>query len=207
MRERKPKPERTEIRVKSREEHRQLIFFLAGFLIGVLYIYFTGNAGKEGVDFLSVQNLMQVKYMEIIYEDYFIYLLKKRIGIVLLLVAFSLALPGKYILFGFLMMFGCSMGSMISVLVMRHGIRGVLLFLGLVLPQDLIYVPVLFGWVYLLAGWNEGMFGYVPGRNKSGNRIRGLFFKILCLLGVTIIGILLECYVNPKTLNFCLKFF
>ncbi|MBQ8197981.1 MAG: stage II sporulation protein M [Lachnospiraceae bacterium] len=193
--------------MRSKEEHRQLIFFLSGFLIGVLYIYFVGDEGAGGTDFLSLQNLMQVKYMDIAYEEYFWYLLKKRLGILFLLFAVALALPGKILLFGFLMVFGCSMGSMLSVLVMRYGFEGVLLFLGLVLPQDIVYVPVFFSWVYLLAGWNEGLFPRGGFRNRAGHSIRHGFIQFFCLTGVTIIGILLECYVNPKVLNFFLKIF
>ncbi len=193
--------------MRSQEEHRQLIFFLAGFLIGVLYIYFNGTAGMEGNDFLSIRNLMQVKYMDIVYEDYFWYLFKKRLGIVLFLVICSLALPGRYILFGFLMVFGCSMGSMLSVLIMRYGLRGIVLFLGLILPQDIVYLPAFFAWVYLLTGWNEGLFWKGDAVKRNSGRRRRILPKMLCLSGVTIIGVLLECYVNPNMINFCLKIF
>ena len=193
--------------MRAKEEHRQLIFFLSGFIIGVLYIYFTGDSGGEGTGFLSIQNLMQVKYMDIVYKEYFWYLLKKRLGILFLLVAVALALPGKYLLFGFLMVFGCSMGSMLSVLVMRYGMGGVLVFSGLILPQDIVYVPALFSWVYILSGWNEGLFQRGTFRNRINHGMRRSFLQFFCLIGVTIIGILLECYVNPRVLNFCLKIF
>lgn len=193
--------------MKSHVEQRQLVFFLAGFLIGVLYIYFTGSYQNGENDFLSVQNLMQVMYMDIASEDYFYFLLRKRLGVLLVLVLLSLALPGKYMLLGFLMIFGCSMGSMLSVLVVRYGIKGMLLFLGLVFPQDIIYIPAIFWWVWLLTEWNEGMiFRMDPIRRRRGSGIRTAW-TMAVLIGVTIIGILLECYVNPIVVNFCLKIF
>lgn len=188
--------------MRSKEEHRQLIFFLSGFLIGVLYIYFVGDEGAGGTDFLSLQNLMQVKYMDIAYEEYFWYLLKKRLGILFLLFAVALALPGKILLFGFLMVFGCSMGSMLSVLILRYGLKGLLLFFALIFPQDLIYLPAIFGWVAVFTEWNEKLFGI-----RSRLEKRRKFLRISALLGVTIIGIIVECYVNPIIVKWCLKFF
>lgn len=193
--------------MKSHEEQRGILFFLAGFFIGVIYIYFMGASGATEEDFLSVQNLMQVTYMDVVYEEYFWFLVKKRIGILLVLVAASFALPGKYLLLGFLMVFGCSMGSMLSVLIVRYGLKGILLFLGLVFPQDLIYIPVVLRWEHVLERWNEGIFWR---RNAMRQRRSGRWYgggRVVVLLMVTIIGILLECYVNPLVVNWCLKFF
>ncbi len=193
--------------MKSQENQKQFVFFLAGFLLGVLYIYFSGEYKGEGADFFSIQNLMQIRYMEIVQEEYFIYLLKKRAGVLLILGILSLALAGKYLLAVFLMLFGCSMGSMLSVLIMRYGLPGMLLFVGFIFPQDLVYIPAVFGWVALLTEWNEGMFGRRNVMHRRGYGKHMGMKRLLVLSGVTIIGILLECYVNPIIVNWCLKFF
>lgn len=193
--------------MKMHEEHRQFVFFLTGIFIGVLYIYFTGGSPDRERDFFSVQNLKQIMYMEIVHEDYFLFLLKKRIAVLLLLVIISFALPGKYLLMGFLMVFGCSIGSMLSVLVARYGIKGMLLFFGLVFPQDVIYIPVIFLWVRLMAGWNEELFRMRYSLMRSGQKHVFFMGKLLFLSGVTIIGVLSECYVNPIFVKWCLKFF
>lgn len=193
--------------MKSQENQKQFVFFLAGFLLGVLYIYFSGEYKGEGADFFSIQNLMQIRYMEIVQEEYFIYLLKKRAGVLLILGILSLALAGKYLLAVFLMLFGCSMGSMLSVLIMRYGLPGMLLFVGFIFPQDLVYIPAVFGWVALLTEWNEGMFGRRNVTHRRGYGKHMGMKRLFVLSGVTIIGILLECYVNPIIVNWCLKFF
>ena len=54
---------------------KQVILFLAGFVLGVLYIYMIGC---RETDFLGIQSLMQISYLEIGYREYFLYLLKKR---------------------------------------------------------------------------------------------------------------------------------
>lgn len=193
--------------MRSQENHRQFVFFLAGFLLGVLYIYFSGDYKGEGTDFFSIQNLVQIRYTEVVYEEYFVYLLKKRVGVLLVLGVLSLALAGKYLLSGFLMLFGCCLGSMLSVLIMRYGLSGMLLFAGLVFPQNFIYIPAVFGWVALLTEWNEGVFGRRKTLYRKGYGRGAGIKQILVLCGVTIIGILLECYVNPVVVNWCLKIF
>ena len=193
--------------MKSKEEQKYFVFFLAGFLLGVLYIYFSGEYKAEGMDFFSAQNLIQLQYKEIKYEEYFWYLVKKRTGILLILGVLSLAVAGKYLLFGFLMLFGCSMGSMLSVLIIRYGMRGILLFAGFIVPQDLVYLPAVFGWVTMLMQWNEGIFEQVSVMYRRRGTRYDYLKRFLLLSGVTIIGILLECYVNPVIVKFCLKIF
>ena len=193
--------------MNTQQRHRYFVFFLAGFLLGVLYIYFTEDYRGEGVDFFSAQNLMHVQFAEIKYREYLVYLLKKRMSVLGVLGVLSLALGGKYLLLGFLMLFGCSMGSMLSILILRYGLKGMLLFMALIFPQDFLYIPAIFGWVYLLTTWNENVFGkrntlYQKRRQRGKEAM-----QIAVLCGVTIIGILLECYVNPKIVNLCLKFF
>ena len=118
--------------MKYKESQKEIIFFLAGFMLGVFYIYFMGDEKGGVTDFFSMQNLMQIRYIEVVQEEYFLYLVKKRCGILLLLGILSLAIAGKYLLQGFLMLLGCSMGSMLSVLIVRYGLRGMLLFFGFV---------------------------------------------------------------------------
>lgn len=193
--------------MKIQESQREILFFLTGFLLGVLYIYFIGDKRSGETDFFSLQNLMQIRYVEIVQEQYLVYLIKKRVGILLALGILSLALAGKYLLQGFLMLLGCSMGSMLSVLIIRYGLKGMLLFSGLIFPQHLVYIPALFGWVLLLSQWNERAFGkYNALRQRSFAR-RDAGKRILLLSGVTIIGILLECYVNLYFVKWVLKIF
>lgn len=196
-----------EIAMKSQVSQKQFVFFLAGFLLGVLYIYFAGDKSGDGVDFFSVQNLMQFRYVDIVCEDYFWYLFRKRAGVLLLLMILSLALAGKYLLAGFLMLFGCSMGTLLSVLIIRYGLKGMLLFFGLIFPQDFIYLPAVFGWVALLIDWNEGLFGGKMTTRRRADGKKGKFKRVFLLCGVTIIGIAMECYVNPVVVKWCLKFF
>ncbi len=193
--------------MKSQNRQTQVVFFLAGFLLGIIYIYVTGDEKGEGVDLFSAQNLMQFQYQDVVYEDYLAFLLRKRIVVLAVMVVLSLAVAGKYLLSGFLMLFGCSMGSMLAVLILRYGWKGMILFFALIFPQDFVYLPVVFGWVAFFAEWNDKLFGERSMLYRRGAEKRKNITRCFLLFAVTIIGIVLECYVNPLFVKYCLKIF
>ena len=89
---------------------------------------------------------------------------------------------------------GFCAGTLLSVLSLRYGIRGVVLFVGGILPQAFLLVPAF----WLLCGWCIS-----SGLKRGGKTGRfsvdgGMLFLILCaLLG----GCALEGYVNPSVLG------
>lgn len=182
---------------------KQVILFLAGFVLGVLYIYMIGC---RETDFLGIQSLMQISFLEIGYREYFLYLLKKRglLGIGIVLIGMTAA--GQLLLAGIVMYFGMSIGGMLSVMILRYGWKGILLSLSFCLPQDLFYIPAGSMGISLLAARggqkSDRMPGYHMGEKKK-NRLKQIFL----MLGVTIIGILAECYVNPMLVKTVLKIF
>lgn len=54
---------------------KQVILFLAGFVLGVLYIYMIGC---RETDFLGIQSLMQISFLEIGYREYFFISAEKK---------------------------------------------------------------------------------------------------------------------------------
>ena len=182
---------------------KQVVLFLAGFVLGVLYIYMIGC---QETDFLGIQSLMQISFLEIGYREYFFYLLKRRglLGIGMLLIGMTAG--GQLFLAGIVMYFGMSIGGMLSVMILRYGWKGILLSLGFCLPQDLFYIPAGSMGISLLASHygqkSDRLQMYHTGEKKR-NRIK----KICSVLGVTIIGIVTECYVNPFLVKTVLKIF
>ena len=182
---------------------KQVILFLAGFVLGVLYMYMIGC---RETDFLGIQSLMQISFLEIGYRDYFLYLLKKRglLGIGIVLIGMTAA--GQLLLAGIVMYFGMSIGGMLSVMILRYGWKGILLSLSFCLPQDLFYIPAVSMGISLLAVRGGQKSDRMPGyhmEEKKKNRLKQIFL----MLGVTIIGILAECYVNPMLVKTVLKIF
>lgn len=182
---------------------KQVILFLAGFVLGVLYIYMIGC---QETDFLGIQSLMQISFLEIGYRDYFLYLLKRRGLLGLGMVLIGMTAAGQLLLAGIVMYFGMSIGGMLSVMILRYGWKGIMLGLGFCLPQDLFYIPAGSMGISLMAAYgrkkNDRLQIYHTGEKKK-NQLR----RILSVLGVTIIGILAECYVNPLLVKTVLKIF
>lgn len=190
-----------------KDRDRMLLFFVTGFLIGILYIVFFQTAESGMIDFLSIQNLIQIPYAEMIYKDYFLFLLKKRMAVLGMLLLSSAALPGKYLMAGFLMLFGCGIGGILSVLITRCGIKGFFLTVALLFPQYLFYIPALFGLCAVLSKWHSTLFSHGSMLRERRQKKTFLLGKGLLYLGVTIMGLLCECYVNPNVVIFCLKIF
>lgn len=182
---------------------KQVILFLAGFVLGVLYIYMIGC---RETDFLGIQSLMQISFLEIGYREYFLYLLKKRglLGIGIVLIGMTAA--GQLLLAGIVMYFGMSIGGMLSVMILRYGWKGILLSLSFCLPQDCF--------IFRRAVWESACWQSGAGRRAQqnagisyGEKKKNRLKQIFLVLGVTIIGILAECYVNPMLVKTVLKIF
>ena len=93
------------------------------------------------------------------------------------------------------------------MLVVKYKLKGIGIFLGLLFPQHLIYLPLLFGWIYYFIVMHERNFSRKGNYGKKAFGGGGFGKEFVKLGGVTIIGILLECYVNPIIIKFCLKIF
>ena len=139
-------------------------------------------------------------------RDYFLYLLKRRGLLGLGMVLIGMTAAGQLLLAGIVMYFGMSIGGMLSVMILRYGWKGIMLGLGFCLPQDLFYIPAGSMGISLMAAYgrkkNDRLQIYHTGEKKK-NQLR----RILSVLGVTIIGILAECYVNPLLVKTVLKIF
>lgn len=175
-----------------------VILFLAGFALGILIVYGGQNYLLENTEFLSTITISGMKYLEVDKGLLFFYCLRQRLGIVSVLVLASAAGLAMAAVCAVLLWSGFSAGVMLSVLSARHGIRGILLFVGGTLPQILIYVPAflfLFSWCM-----------HLKRRDGQGDSV-GKGKTFLIILVVVITGCLIESYVNPWVLKFFLKLF
>ncbi len=186
-------------------------------LFGVCFIFGIGitNLWKgEMIDksgFLSEYTLLCMSRVKLDYMSYFLYLLQKRAGGAIFLAVLSstyLGLAGIYFYVGWL---GLSSGIFLAGAGIRYGMKGILLFLGGMIPHQLILIPcgVMFlSWCYRMCTTL-----YYPNRSMEpvwGSKKQFVIRKIIqfqVILGVVIIGCLLECYVNPYIITKLLKIF
>lgn len=192
--------------MKQKESGRQLVFWLAGFVIGVLFSYFSAGDLKELAAYMGMQNMMEIALGRIDTHRYLFYLIRQRGMIFLILLFGAMTIMGNYILSAFLMFLGISMGTMGVFLLSHYGGKGFFLFLALFFPQIICYVPAIYYIVRFLTVLHDRVFGERNIRYVSRDKMLSPR-QIMRAIGVTITGILLECYVNPVFVKFVMKLF
>ena len=103
--------------------------------------------------------------------------------------------------------YGLSAGAFLATLMLRYGIKGILLAVISMFPQYLVYVPV----VLALLLWCQELFRGIYVRGEYSAADRGFLVKkagrLLVLMAVLVVGCMLEAYMNPFILMGFLKIF
>lgn len=185
------------------------ILLLFGFVIGMILAFAMKTPEDDGRLFWLDNILMNLKYSEIQYGDLLFYVLKKRLSLLILIAILCISGKGKYFLAGGLVLAGGFVGFFITEFIMVKGILGSVLFVVSIFPHYLFY-----GYAYyrLFLFLNRSK-GAKTDVNQMSQKIKNMehkeisFVKIIVPYAVVIIGILLECYVNPFFLKIFLKIF
>lgn len=189
---------------------RQRRFFTC-FSVGVLIGIFVINIGKGvllgDMGLFNEDTLSQMMYMTVDGNAFFCYILRKRIGRLLILAVLSTTYLGLASCMGISFWYGMSAGTFLASLVIRYGLKGILLALVSILPQYLLYVPAVLAMLYWCEELYKGI--YVRGEfNTAEKRMwLGKAGQLLGILAVVGIGCLLEAYLNPHLLLGFLKIF
>ncbi|MCH5271252.1 MAG: stage II sporulation protein M [Lachnospiraceae bacterium] len=201
---------------KTRQSRLILGIVALGFLFGLVLM----NTGKkvllENTGLLNENMLYAVKYAPVDSNAFFLYVLQKRLGTALILAVLSTTWLGLAAVWTCAAWLGISFGMLVMAALLRYGLKGILLIAVGIFPQVFIYFPVallLLRWSYefcmtiyfpdkvqtsvLLHGENNGKYALL--RNKA--------VTFVLLLGVVIIGCILESYVNPKLVLNLLRIF
>lgn len=118
-----------------------LLFFMTGFVAGVLFSNLLGRQYADYAGLLSEYYLNRYKYMEIVREQLFFYLLRERMVPVLFLLLLSLTSCGRAAVYLFLAWQGFSFGTLLTISILKFAGKGILLCATGMLPQYLFYVP------------------------------------------------------------------
>lgn len=194
-----------------REGANWLLFFTFGFFVGVLLVNVKTDYFLEDSLFFGEDLLNRLSYTSFHNEQYMVYLLQNRIGTLLFLLVAATTIFGIIILYLYVAWFGMSLGILMAVVTIRYGGKGILIFLSAIFPQEILYIPAFLFLVNLLHDLCAVI--YFPGKmfqntymGKKQFLARGIFVYIL-ILGVVIIGVFFESYVNPYFLRKILHFF
>lgn len=174
--------------MERREKTAWTISFLTGFVPAVAVFCLFSEKLVVSSGFLEEAFFSKIRYLDINQNGLFLYSLKSRletVAFLVLLAAAGMAGIGNCLFLGWS---GFCAGALLTTLCMRCGFSGIILFLGCILPQQLLFIP---GFLLLLH-WCE--------QKKEAKRL------LLSLL-VVIMACFLESYVNPVVLKVVLNIF
>ncbi len=190
---------------------RWLFVFLAGICIGILFANFLGNRYIDKISLLSEYMLLKYQRMDLRQERLFRYCLEARILPMCYIWVFGLTMFAGLVGHLYVLWFGFTTGALLSIATIRFGVKGIVLCVCGVLPQYIIYIPIMLILLTLSSGTGIRLYGRggVRGTVYGGKRrlIGKYFLAFLLILVVCIIGIFLESYVNPILLKKILIFF
>ncbi len=189
---------------------RVFLIFTAGFLAGLAMIYIGRQRLVAETQFLGSLSVERTGLLDMDGSMLFLYSLRQRGGPVLLLILLSAAGAGGLAVCLSLVWAGFCAGVILSVLSLRYGIRGILLFVGGCVPQILFLIPsylLLLRWCILLPGGGRAdrfLFGGMGGKNVSARRFSFRPGLLILAFFLFFLGCMTEGYVNPMVLK---KFF
>ena len=166
------------------------ILYMVGFLIGILYVNLVADQYVNQSSIFSEYYLKQYASMGLAAGGYLVQLIGIRFSpfFVILMLGYTRYRKGIVILF--LLWTGFSFGLLISIEIMSMGSRGVLFFLAGLFPQYLFYIAA-----YIILLWNV----YV------NQEIRWTISKMTVTVGLILIGLFMEGWVNPLIIRGFIK--
>ena len=122
-----------------------------------------------------------------------LFILKERLAIIYSMFLLATTSLGNIYVHLSVLWYGISSGLFLTIVLMRYGIRGILLLIAGMFPHYLIYVPAIILTLHI---------------SKDKRTINSKFVgQLLVITVVVIIGCILECYVNPAVVAKILKKF
>lgn len=171
----------------------------AGIICGIAIVWALGESILQDEMFFGSRLFEAEKYTEYKRISYVIYLLKIR-GLQAAFVVFmSLMRKKKTGLFLWAWLTGCGFGMGGFIMTQRFGIPGALGYLFIILPHYICYF-----YAYEKCYKNDYQSQQKGGIGRQNREKTG---ENLLITGVVIMGILLECYVNPFFIKLFVKLF
>lgn len=194
-----------------RSAYQIAYLFMIGLFLGILFVNLGYETWISNGSLLGPEMVNRLKNSRPAGEGLLGYILRHRLSTGCFLCLVSMTLMGMPVLCAYIAYMGIAAGCLLSVAVVRYGIRGLLLMAAVLFPQALLLVPayvLLFFWAV-----DVNRTFYAPKTQIEGYErySRRYYIKktaqIIGIMAVVIIGCLLESYVNPNVLHFVLKIF
>lgn len=188
-----------------------IYLFMIGLFIGILIVNLGYDAWIREGSLLGTDMISRLKSSVLDGGALFSYIVKHRLVTVCMLALLATTMVGIPVVCAYICYLGLSAGCLLSVSVIRYGIRGLLLMAAGILPQGLMLIPAYAAVFVWSVGVNRMLYSKNPYTECYVRYGKQIYLKkgiqIACIIVVVIIGCLMESYVNPKILQFVLKIF
>lgn len=195
----------------SKNGYYMVYLFMIGLFIGILVVNVGHDTWIVDSDLLGTEMILRLKNSIPQGDGLFGYVLKHRMFTLCMLALLSTTMVGVPVICIYICYMGLSAGCLLSVAVIRYGIRGLLFVAAGLLPQAFCLVPAYIGLFIWSVNLNRTLYApktYLDGYERYSKQFylkKGT--QIVVVAAVVIMGCLLESYVNPKIVHFVLKIF
>lgn len=173
-----------------------MILYLAGFALGIIFVNLVWEHRSRDLEALTVFRIQGDPGVR--GSGYLCYLIRRRLGVMLLYPLPGLTALGGYLVLAGLLWTGFLGGVLSAMAVLQLGVRGLLFLSAAVLPQALIYVPA--SLFYLTAVYRMSEKSRLAG-GPERKKYREYFLACGAGMALVLCGVFLECYVNPMVLR------
>ena len=188
-----------------------IYLFTIGLFLGILIVNLGYDTWITDGNLLGTDMISRLKNSVPDGGGLFGYIIRHRLFTVCMLGLLATTIIGLPVVCGYICYSGLAAGCLLSVAVIRYGIRGLMLMAAGILPQGLLLIPAytaLFIWAVSV---NRMLYSKNPYKEPYMRYSKQTYIKkgiqIAGIMAVVIIGCVLESYVNPKMLHFILKIF
>ena len=166
--------------------------YLLAFISGIVAMNIFGTEVSNGM--LNRYSLAAMTFGQIVYEEYFLYILFLRLQTVLSLWIFSKFVPSKWVMLLFACIICSLMGGIMALCMIENGLWGMIFYGVAFLPHGICY-----GMAYVL--WNNMYCVNMQMKNTREQYVR--MAVMVLLIGV---GCVVEAYVVPVLVKNIVKY-
>ena len=165
--------------------------YLSAFFFGVLVVNILDNSAGINSSLLNRYYLASLSFREIVYEEYFFWILALRMKTVIVLAIGSRLVSKKIMLYGFAIIMCIILGSVTVMMILANGIWGILFLLCGLMPQVLFYMMAVFVWK------RECVI-------RTGDKQK--FIERIYILVLVVLGCICEAMISPIIIENIIKY-
>lgn len=176
--------------------------FFVGFVIGLFFVVVFAGQFMEEQNMWGIGSISEVRYLSVKKESLFLYALKIRWKIVLIMFFLSLTMLGKLFRIACTAWYGFCFGTLLMAACIAYRMKGIILILAGMFPHMILYVPA----YMLLCSISMQLYDCVY-RQSTEISIKDIGAKLFVLVALVMAGCLMEGYINPMVMTKMLKNF